>query len=465
MKITLRQIYFSLFLIGVFFMPFNSWEGISFLGEFKRESSVIFFLLGFVFVLVEIINTKKICIPKSGVLTILILFLLWCVLTILFNFPTVLDSYYKKTSGVNRFIRQFVSLLISCVIFLYFYYYSIKDIELKEILQKIRKVLFFSLIVVCVYGFFEIIYLYSGFYPAYQVMRLFDYFPFTEFDIQLNGRISSVTWESPALATYLITIAGWMFSYIITNKSLYKYIPTLSILVLTYYSGSRTALIVILVQLLVFLFIYLNKKQLIKLFLLFSITALFAAVTIFLSKPERMLYDIEKKIESLDFKGNLKTNISNQSRFGIQYANLMVFKEHPITGAGFGQQGFHAVNYYPIWAKKDNWEFKYMYLNKNDPSFAPGYNLYIRLLAETGIIGAFIFLLFIYYLIKKTYWFSKSSKKETKVLGIILLVSFSGYVLNFMQLDTFRIFGFWICLAIFVKISNTESISNTKYLK
>lgn len=462
MKITLRQIYFSLFLIGVFFMPFNSWEGISFLGEFKRESSAIFFLFGFIFILIEIVYTKKVSIPKNTILTFLILFLIWCVLTILFNFSVVLDSFYKKTSGVNRFIRQFISLLISCGVFLYFYYYSIKDIELKEILQKIRKVLFFSLIVVCVYGFFEIIYLYSGFYPAYQVMRLFDYFPFTEFDIQLNGRISSVTWESPALATYLITIAGWMFSYIITNKSLYKYIPTLSILVLTYYSGSRTALIVILVQLLVFLFIYLNKKQLIKLFLLFSITALFAAVTIFLSKPERMLYDIEKKIESLDFKGNLKTNISNQSRFGIQYANLMVFKEHPITGAGFGQQGFHAVNYYPIWAKKDNWEFKYLYMNKNEPSFPPGYNLYIRLLAETGIIGALIFMMFIYNLFKKAYWFTKSGENEIKVLGIILLVSFTGYALNFMQLDTFRIYGFWLCAAIVLILMNKSNFKKNE---
>src|SRR5690606_10828257 len=105
MRITLRQIYFPLFLIGIFFMPFNSWEGISFLGEFKRESSAIFFLLGFLFILIEIVYTKKISIPKNSILTFLIVFLIWCILTILFNFPIVLDSFYKKTSGVNRFIR------------------------------------------------------------------------------------------------------------------------------------------------------------------------------------------------------------------------------------------------------------------------------------------------------------------------------------------------------------------------
>lgn len=462
MRITLRQIYFPLFLIGIFFMPFNSWEGISFLGEFKRESSAIFFLLGFIFILIEIVYTKKVSMPKNSILTFLILFLIWCILTILFNFPVVLDSFYKKTSGVNRFIRQFVSLLISCGVFLYFYYHSLKTLDLKEILQKIRRVLLFSFVVVSIYAFFEIVYIFSGFFPAYQVMRLFDYFPFTEFDIQSSGRISSVTWEPPALATYLITIAGWMFSYIITSKSFYKYLPTLSILILTYYSGSRTALIVILVQLIVFLFVYLNKKQLIKLFLLFSIVISTFIAGVFLTKPERMLHDIGKKIESLDFKGNLKKNISNQSRFGIQYANLMVFKDHPITGAGFGQQGFHAVNYYPIWAKKDNWEFKYMYMNKNEPSFPPGYNLYVRLLAETGIIGALIFMMFIYNLFKKAYWFTKRGKNDIKVLGVILFVSFTGYALNFMQLDTFRIYGFWLCAAIVLILVNKSNLQKNE---
>lgn len=177
MRITLRQIYFPLFLIGIFFMPFNSWEGISFLGEFKRESSAIFFLLGFIFILIEIVYTKKVSMPKNSILTFLILFLIWCILTILFNFPVVLDSFYKKTSGVNRFIRQFVSLLISCGVFLYFYYHSLKTLDLKEILQKIRRVLLFSFVVVSIYAFFEIVYIFSGFFPAYQVMRLFDYFP------------------------------------------------------------------------------------------------------------------------------------------------------------------------------------------------------------------------------------------------------------------------------------------------
>lgn len=429
-------------------MPFNSWEGVDIFGEFKRESSTIFFLLAFVFLVLEISIKKRITFLKNTITILLFIFIGWILLVTIFNFPTILDSYLKKTPGLNRFIRQFVSLLLSCGIFLLVYSYSLKSLSTKEILVRTRSVLLYSLVVVTLYGFLEIIYLYAGFFPAYQMLRLFDYFPFTEFDIQQNRRISSVTWESPALGTYLITIAGWMFSYIITHKKIYKYIPLLCVLILTYYSGSRTALIVILVQLLVFLFIYLNGKQLINLFSGVSIGVLLIAISVFLTNPRDIIFDINKKIESLDFKGNLKTNLSNQSRFGIQYANLEVFSENPIIGVGLGQQGYHAVTKYPAWAKKDNWEFRLMYLNNNEPSFPPGYNLYIRLLAETGIIGFFIFGTLLFYLFKQSYLLSKKEKEDKKTLGIILLVSFSGYALNYMQIDSLRINGFWICTAL-----------------
>ena len=96
MKITLRKIYVFLFLLGVFFIPFNSWEGLEFMGEFKRESSAIFFLFAFVFLFLEIVFKRKIKFPKDNIVTLLVLFIAWILITILFNFPTVLDSFYKK---------------------------------------------------------------------------------------------------------------------------------------------------------------------------------------------------------------------------------------------------------------------------------------------------------------------------------------------------------------------------------
>ncbi|THF47645.1 MULTISPECIES: O-antigen ligase [Flavobacterium] len=459
--ITLKNIYKLLFLLGIFFIPFNSFEGIKELGEFKKESGAYFLLLGLVFLGLDILLSRKISIPyKNYIITILWVFLLWCIFSVVVNFPFIQESYYKKTTGINRFIRQYFVIIMSGVAFFMLYWNVIVKMSAKEILLMIRKVFLYSFIVVSIYGFLEILYIYFGVYPAYTLLRLFDYFPFTEYDYDVNRRISSVTFEAPALGLYLITVAGWMFSYIITHKGYVRYIPTLVVIILTYYSGSRTALIVITLQAVVFFGIILNNRQ--KLMAISGIAAMFVlfGTMIVVFKGDKIINDMGKKLESLDFKSNLKKNISNQSRFGIQYANMMVFKENPIVGVGYGQQAFHALNYYPIWAKKDNYEFPYIYLNKNNPMFPPGYNIYVRLLAETGIIGFSIFIYLLYQIGKQSVRIIKNSEDEIKILGIIILVSLIGFIMNWFQSDTFRMYGFWICLAILIRISDLNAIQN-----
>jgi len=452
MNISLNKIYTFLFFMGLFFLPFNSWEGIEEFGEFKRESSAIFLFLGFFILSIEILFSGKILIPYNNyVFKLILLFLLWCIVATTLNALSISNFYYKQTTGLMRFIRQYFALILSSILYFLVYWYSITRMSNKQVLYTIRKVFLFSFIVVSIYGFLEILYSVFGFYPAYSLLRLFDYFPFTEYDSDINNRISSVCWEPPALATYLITVAGWMFSYMLTNNGIKKFFPTLMVLILTYYSGSRTALVVIVIQLIVFLYIILNRKQLIKSLLYFLCSIVLFSSIIVLSNGDKVIKNIESKIESLDFKGNLKKNMSNQSRFGIQYANLLVFVENPIIGVGFGQQGFHALNHYPIWAKKDNYEFKAIYLNKSNPAFPPGYNLYIRLLAEAGLIGFGLFLFLFYVVFKKLKYSLKNNQDENKILNIILIISFIGFAMNWLQMDTFRIYGFWICLAIFLK--------------
>jgi O-antigen ligase len=155
----------------------------------------------------------------------------------------------------------------------------------------------------------------------------------------------------------------------------------------------------------------------------------------------------------LDFVGNLTKNVSNQSRFGIQYSSIQVFKRNPIVGVGFGQQSYTGRYLYPSWAVKNNWEFEQIYQNSKERSFPPGYNLYTRLLAETGIIGIFIFLFLIYTTFKQTKRLIRGGDYETKTIGVILLITFIGLYINWMQIDTFRVYVFWLSLCILMKLS------------
>ena len=162
---------------------------------------------------------------------------------------------------------------------------------------------------------------------------------------------------------------------------------------------------------------------------------------------------IEEKVESLDFLGNIKSNVSNRSRLGIQYTSLIVFTKNPIFGVGFGQQAFVARSLYPGWVKKDNYEFKIFYSNQREKSFPPGYNLYTRLLAEIGIVGFLIFAYLQILILKEARRLSKFQNKDFQILGIILLITTIGLFINWMQIDTFRIYGVWISLAILIKTS------------
>jgi O-antigen ligase len=133
-----------------------------------------------------------------------------------------------------------------------------------------------------------------------------------------------------------------------------------------------------------------------------------------------------------------------------------VFLDNPVIGTGYGQQAFDARSKYPSWAKRNNWEFRLKYLNQNSKRFPPGYNLYLRLAAETGALGLLGFLLVILYIM---IWCYNNLKMQKNLLAIIVFVSMAGFMLNWLKMDTFRIYGFWICLALIFVASN-KKISN-----
>lgn len=454
---SIRNIYTAFFFIGLFFFSFNDFEGISFLGEYKKEPGAIFFLIGFVLMFVDVVFKKKILIPyKSIVFKVLIIFLLWCIIATIINLPSLYTNYFKHTSGNIRFVRQYMSLLISTVIFFLFYFGVLSKLSIKEILYKIRRVFLLSLIVAAVYGFLETFVVIFGINFLNPILQLFDYFPFLEVSLDPNGRISSICYEPPFFAIYLITIAGWMFSYILTEKGILKFAPTIVIIILTFYCGSRTGLVVVFFQLFIFIsFLYKNKKNRKHIWFGASVITILFSVLLIINGG-KIVKMVTEKIETLNFSKNLKSNVSNQSRFGIQYASLMVFKENPIFGVGFGQQPYHSRNHYPGWATRDNYEFSYFYKNSAEPSFPPGYNMYTRVLSETGLIGFFTLLLFIYIVITKTKKIIRNSVNEKQILGHVLLITFAGLFINWAQIDTFRIYGIWISLAILIIIDKKE---------
>ena len=442
-SITIKNLIIPTLLLGIFFIPFNSWSGIGFLGEYYRDSCFLFFSFAFVLVLFK----RRINIPvKNLIFQFLILFILWSILATLFNAHNIADYYFKQTSGLSRFINQFGSLIIASIIIPLTFYNGFKWININKTFRLIRRVVLASLIIVLIYSIIEILIVKFDMVNLKKpILNLFDYFPFTEAktDMRLR-RISSVTFEPPALGTYLLSIAGWMFSYILTEKKNFKYLPTVIVLFLGFMSGSRAAFFAIIIQFIIASIIFLKNKKLTRniyrIIIGFS-TASILTITYF-SEP---IYNyIKKEINSFKLDDSTHS-LSNKSRFGIQQAMFYVFLENPISGTGYGLQAFESRKKYPTWAKKNNWEFRLKYLNQNDKRFPPGYNMYLRILSETGVVGLLLFGLM---LLQIFLWCFNNLKSENSIIAFIILISMIGFSLNWLKMDSFRIYFFWLCLAL-----------------
>ena len=442
-SITIKNLIIPTLLLGIFFIPFNSWSGIGFLGEYYRDSCFLFFSFAFVLVLFK----RRINIPvKNLIFQFLILFILWSILATLFNAHNIADYYFKQTSGLSRFINQFGSLIIASIIIPLTFYNGFKWININKTFRLIRRVVLASLIIVLIYSIIEILIVKFNMVNLKKpLLNLFDYFPFTEAktDMRLR-RISSVTFEPPALGTYLLSIAGWMFSYIFTEKKNFKYLPIVIVLFLGFMSGSRAAFFAIIIQFIIASIIFLKNKKLTRniyrIIIGFS-TASILTITYF-SEP---IYNyIKKEINSFKLDDSTHS-LSNKSRFGIQQAMFYVFLENPISGTGYGLQAFESRKKYPTWAKKNNWEFRLKYLNQNDKRFPPGYNMYLRILSETGLVG---FLFFGLMLLQIFLWCFNNLKSENSTIAFIILISMIGFSLNWLKMDSFRIYFFWLCLAL-----------------
>jgi len=459
------KIYRTLFTLGLFFFSFNQVEVMPFLGEYIKEFGAIFFFIGFSVLCFETLYKGKIQIPfQNTILKLIIIFYALAFICTILNIDTVLTNYFKRTNGISRFIRQYISLSIPILIFIPFFWRVFINMNLKESFYYVRKILLASLIFCSFYAFWETLYAYFYIYPAKLVLSTFDILPFMNV-IFHNNRIASFTYEPPALAIYLITICGWMFSYFYTENNLIKKVtPTILILLLTFFSGSRTALLVITSVFLIFVvYLFITGKYR-KQIILSSVFLIFLGTLVFFTNTGKLIHIVEDKIESLNFQSNLKQSVSNKTRFGMLHAMQETFKENPIIGVGFGQQAYHSRFHYPRWAKTNNWEFKEYYQNKKDPTFPPGYNLYVRLLAEMGIIGFFSWVSIIFYSFYKCYILIRRAVNEIeKVLTISIMFSLIGLYINWFQIDTFRMYGFWLFIILLIKIDEYYKNYKKKY--
>src|SRR3972149_1783104 len=125
------------------------------------------------------------------------------------------------------------------------------------------------------------------------------------------------------------------------------------------------------------------------------IVGIFSGSFLFLSQKNFFRRLWETDAENLS---EYMVEINAGARGAYSAGALSAYEEYPLTGIGLGASGFYIYQNLPDWALTPVPEIAKQ-LNPENRLYPNPKNLYVRLLAEIGLIGFFLFAAFQFYIL------------------------------------------------------------------
>lgn len=126
---------------------------------------------------------------------------------------------------------------------------------------------------------------------------------------------------------------------------------------------------------------------------------------------------------------------------------LGAYEESPITGVGLGASGFYIYEHLPDWAMTTVPEIARQ-LSPDNRLYPNPKNMYVRLLAETGLTGFILFVAFLFSVLGDALKLLQSKTSLARYLGIAGLFSWIAILLYNATQDSFATPNIWINLGI-----------------
>ncbi|WKZ36420.1 MAG: O-antigen ligase family protein [Anaerolineales bacterium] len=148
-------------------------------------------------------------------------------------------------------------------------------------------------------------------------------------------------------------------------------------------------------------------------------------------------------------------NIRAGARGAYSSAAFAVFEEHPFSGVGLGASGFTMYQNLPNWSLTTVPEIARQ-LSTDNRLYPNPKNMYARLLAETGLIGFFLFLAFQFHVLGDALSLLKRSElwaRFAATAGVFAWLAITFY--NFTQ-DSLTTPNVWLVSGILVGLSATS---------
>jgi len=150
------------------------------------------------------------------------------------------------------------------------------------------------------------------------------------------------------------------------------------------------------------------------------------------------------------------------ARAAYNWSGLATYDEHPWLGVGLGASGFYMYDNLPDWALTTVPEIARQ-LNPSNRLYPNPKNLYVRIMAETGIFGFAFFLAYLFGLLGDALSFLRKPDL-LRFLGVASLYSWLAISLFNLTQDSFTTPNIWVNLGILVGMTrmNSENVSEER---
>ncbi len=128
------------------------------------------------------------------------------------------------------------------------------------------------------------------------------------------------------------------------------------------------------------------------------------------------------------------------------------YEESPVFGVGLGASGFYIYDHLPDWALTTVPEIARQ-LSPENRLYPNPKNMYVRLLAETGFIGLFCFLAYVFSLLGDALLALKDDRPMLRYIGIAGLFSWLAIAMYNVTQDSFATPNIWVNFGILAGVA------------
>jgi len=449
---------------GIILLPFSEEMHptvlVKLFGVYNYEGAFYPFLIAVILYAVLIIYKRPV-LPEGISFKLLIAFLIFIVISGIFNIDRILHNHGYETDGTARFVKSYMGVFFVSISVVIIYYVS-RIKWGKNTFNIVRKAVLFSFVVPGLYAFLQILYL-IGFksllIPINILSEPFHLFLMAKGMTIISGRLFSVAGEPSLFGTYLVFIFSWILSSFYTainyRHKLLTGLLLIYIIVTIFFTYSRTAYFEIII--ISFLFLFLAKFSKIKhiketsnkIIILLAVLLLFGLIFAAAKKSNKIISVYSSLLPSKIFN---KSQGSNITRIISQLAGFKIALAHPLFGVGMGQFGFSFPKYVPKWAVLEDPELRgEMNIGSSIAvGFPPARGLLSLIAAQTGFIGLFIWLgiwASLFYNVFRIYRkFDDTGDSYASLFGIVILSDIALVFLDWISNDSFRFYSYWFTL-------------------